>query len=148
LAAEMAGTPIDLASIGDAFDTLSQSYEMVIAEGAGGVLVPIDRERTMLDLMKMLQLPVVVAARPALGTLNHTLLTLHRLRAEGLKVLAVVLIESEPMEAGFIEEDNRKTLKEMAGAPVLGPIPFMTDLSPTSFGTTTRPVAEELIDQD
>ena len=57
-----------------------------IVEGAGGVLVPVNDSQTMADLMVLLGLPVIVAARTTLGTINHTLLTLEALRARALKI--------------------------------------------------------------
>lgn len=63
----------------------------LIVEGAGGVLVPLNRESLMKDLIKQLRLPVLVVARSTLGTINHTLLTLSALRAEAIPVIGVVL---------------------------------------------------------
>ena len=63
-----------------------------IVEGAGGVMVPLNERDLMLDLMRHLGLPVVVAARTALGTINHTLLTLAALRSAHLDIRGVVLI--------------------------------------------------------
>jgi dethiobiotin synthase len=63
-----------------------------VVEGAGGVLVPVNERETMLDLMTMLGLPVIVAARTTLGTINHTLLTLAALRTRGLTIEKVVLV--------------------------------------------------------
>jgi len=76
---------IDLRLIVRAFRRLSRSYERVVVEGAGGVLVPVGGRSTMIDLMRMLQLPVVLVARPSLGTLNHTLLSLGAIRGAGLE---------------------------------------------------------------
>ncbi|MBI9074407.1 MAG: dethiobiotin synthase [Desulfatibacillum sp.] len=63
----------------------------LIVEGAGGVMVPLNEKDLMLDLMKTLSLPVLLVARSALGTINHTLLTLDALRQQGLDVLGVVM---------------------------------------------------------
>jgi dethiobiotin synthase len=63
-----------------------------IVEGAGGALVPLNDRETMVDLMTALGLPVIVAARSTLGTINHTLMTLEVLRSRGLEVERVVMI--------------------------------------------------------
>ncbi|MGH9412502.1 MAG: dethiobiotin synthase [Terriglobales bacterium] len=68
----------------------------IVVEGAGGIMVPINDEATMLDLMVWLALPVVLVARTQLGTINHTLLSLEALRRRGLKVHALVL-NGEPV---------------------------------------------------
>ena len=132
LAAEMAGERIQIPMILKAADALSDRYDTLVIEGAGGIMVPLNREEMMLDLMVRLGAPVILATRPALGTLNHTLLSVARLREAGLPPLAAVVIESGPPEHDFIEEDNLKTLKEQCGIPVLGPIPYLEGLAPDS----------------
>jgi dethiobiotin synthetase len=72
----------------------------------------------MLDLMKALALPVVVAARPGLGTLNHTLLTLRALRQQELRVLGVVLVSTRPGRWRAIEQSNLETIRRMGKVPV------------------------------
>ena len=80
LAAEMAGTEISIAAITSCFKKLSEKHEYIVVEGAGGVMVPLSRRESMIDLMRALKLPVVLVARPGLGTLNHTLLSLNALK--------------------------------------------------------------------
>ena len=92
LAAEMAGTEIDIAEMVIAARTLASEYEFVIAEGAGGIMVPLNRRETTLDLMQALKLPILIAARPGLGTINHTLLTIRALRSDGLEIAGVVFV--------------------------------------------------------
>lgn len=128
LAAELAGTEIEIARIVSAAQELAAGYERLIVEGAGGVLVPINRWETLLDLMQALGLPVLLAARPGLGTLNHTLLSLRALKSAGISVAGVVLIAGEPGEPGFIEADNAATLEQLGGVAVLGTIPYCPQL--------------------
>ena len=128
LAAELAGVEIELAKIVQAAQELTATYDRLIIEGAGGILVPLNRNKTMLDLMKALGLPVLLAARPGLGTINHTLLSIRALREAGLDIAGVVLIESEEAEAGLIEEDNITTIEQFGNVPVLGTIPFCAQL--------------------
>src|SRR5207245_5983314 len=89
LAARWAGTEIDLGRI-NLHSSLQNDW--LIVEGAGGVLVPINHRQFILDLMVKLKLPVILAARSSLGTVNHTLLTLAALHAAELPVHGVVLI--------------------------------------------------------
>ncbi|WP_328774727.1 dethiobiotin synthase [Deinococcus aquaedulcis] len=91
----------------------------LIVEGAGGVLVPVNEQETMLDLMAALGAPVIVAARSALGTINHTLLTVGALRARGLRVHGVVLIgPPAPHNRGAIERHG--AVRVLADLPPLG----------------------------
>lgn len=119
LAARLAGVRISLKRIEEAYRRLSRSYEGIIVEGAGGILVPLNEKETMLDLMIRLNLPVLLVARAGLGTLNHTLLSLTFLRSAGLPVLGVVLNQVSPGRWGRIEADNRLTIERLGGVRVL-----------------------------
>ena len=89
-----------------------------IVEGAGGVMVPLNQKDLMLDLMRHFGLPVVVAARTTLGTINHTLLTLAALRGARLTVRGVVLIGKKNVE-------NRSAIETYGEVRVIGHIPVL-----------------------
>jgi dethiobiotin synthetase len=89
-----------------------------IVEGAGGVMAPLNERDLMLNLMSRLDLPVIVAARTALGTINHTLLTLTALREARLDVRGVVLIGWENIE-------NRRAIEHYGNVRVVGHIPIL-----------------------
>ncbi len=125
LAARLARRPIQLRRITAAFRRLAARHDFVVAEGAGGVLVPLDERRTMLDLMRALALPVLVVARPNLGTLNHTLLTLAALRAAGLKIAGVVVVSTKRGRRGRIERDNLASIARLGRVQVLGRLPYI-----------------------
>ncbi len=138
LAAAQANTVIEFSSIAESFRILSQRRECVLVEGAGGVMVPITGRLTMLDLMVKLGLPVVLVARPGLGTVNHTLLSLRELRRAGLPVSGVVLCQAQPGERGWIERDNHRTIERLGDVPVLGRLPYIReittgDMTPSKF---------------
>jgi dethiobiotin synthetase len=90
----------------------------LVVEGAGGVLVPINESQTMLDLMRHLAMPVVVASRSALGTINHTLLTVGALRGAGVEIRGVVMIGKE-------NGDNERAVERYGEVPIVGRIPFL-----------------------
>lgn len=143
LAAEKADVAISLDKIVDFFTRLSSRHDMVIVEGAGGIMVPIDRGMMMLDLMKSLDIPVVLATQPGLGTINHTLLSISELRRAGLSLAGVIICETKPPARDSIELDNRKTIEQLGKAPMLGVIPYVEDMdtlisSPDTFGEFCR----------
>ncbi len=146
LAAEMAGTEIDIAEMVIAARTLASDYEFVLAEGAGGIIVPLNRRETMLDLMQALKFPVLLAARPGLGTINHTLLSIRALRSDGLDIAGIVFVASTDQEFGFIEEDNGTTIEQFGKVPVLGTIPYCTQLagSNPNYNDLPLPVVAEI----
>ena len=117
LAAELAGAPIDPAALLDAVAGAAAGAEVAVVEGVGGLLVPIAPGYCVRDLARDLGLPVVIAARPGLGTINHTLLTLEAARAAGLEVAAVVLTPW-PADASAIERSNRATIERLGGVAV------------------------------
>jgi dethiobiotin synthase len=94
----------------------------LIVEGAGGVLVPVNEQEFMVDLMRQLRLPVLLAARSSLGTINHTLLSLGALALEGVEVAGVVLI-------GERNSDNREAIEEYGRVRVVGEIPRLAEIS-------------------
>jgi dethiobiotin synthetase len=115
LAAREAGVRIAL----DAFESPAPvANHPHIVEGAGGAMAPLNEQDLMLDLMRHLGLPVVVAARTTLGTINHTLLTLAALRGALLNVRGVVLIGAKNIE-------NRRAIEDYGKLRVIGHIPIL-----------------------
>jgi dethiobiotin synthetase len=121
LAAELAGERIDPAELIATVQRFAGDpgrRRILVVEGVGGLLVPIAGDYTVCDLAAALGLPLLVAARPGLGTINHTLLTLRAAAAAGLAVRAVVLTPW-PSEPDAIERSNRATLERLGGCEVL-----------------------------
>jgi dethiobiotin synthetase len=121
-AAEMAGEQIEpnelLAKARDAAD----HADALVCEGVGGLLVPLTTGYLIRDLALDLNLPLVIAARPALGTINHTLLTLEAARTAGVDVRGVVMT---PWERGELAESNRQTV-ELIGNVAVACLPPVT----------------------
>ncbi len=93
-----------------------QPNDPLIVEGAGGIAVPVNDSHSMLDVVRKLDMPVVVASRSALGTINHTVLTVNALRIAGADVRGVVMI-------GKKNKDNERSIERFAQTPVMGRIP-------------------------
>lgn len=91
VAAEREGRPIDLQVIFDGWNRLAESGRPIIVEGVGGLMCPITDAFWVIHLARMCRLPLVIVSRPDLGTINHTLLTLHAARSVGLTVAGVVV---------------------------------------------------------
>jgi dethiobiotin synthase len=103
----------------------------LIAEGAGGVLVPINDSQTMLDVMRHLAMPVVIASRSALGTINHTLLTVRALRDAGIEIRGVVMIGKE-------NRDNERAVEHYGEVPIAGRIPVLATIERNTLLNTFR----------
>jgi dethiobiotin synthetase len=117
LAQELAGAPLHPIELVDAAREAGAHGKPLVVEGVGGLLVPLTDDFTVRDLAVELGLPLVVAARPGLGTINHTLLTLEAARAAGLRVAAVVLTPW-PAQPGVVETSNRGTIARLGDVEV------------------------------
>jgi dethiobiotin synthetase len=124
-AAELANATIEPAQIVAAARAAGEERTL-IAEGVGGLLVPITPGYLVRDLAIDLALPLVVAARTGLGTINHTLLTVEAARVAGLTVAGIVMTPW-PTQPEAIESSNRATLERLAGVPVAGLPPTSRD---------------------
>lgn len=148
-AARVSGqAPLDLHATADRIRGLANDYDLVIVEGAGGLLVRYDARLTIADMATSLGAPLVVVASPNLGTLNHTALTLEALKARELK-LAGLVIGSWPREPDLACRSNVTDLCEAsesdlagamtAGCGMLDPVAFLAVaddcLSPTLGGS-------------
>ena len=120
-AAAAEGRTIELARIADAFALAAKDADLVIAEGAGGLLVPIAASFDMADLAARLDLPLVVAARAALGTINHTRLTLEAAAARGLRVLGVAISYTTAVHPPADQRNLELLLARL-------PVPFLGEL--------------------
>ena len=115
LAAELAGVTIEPAELVAA----ARRHDLLVCEGVGGLLVPITPGYLVRDLAVDLHLPVVIAARPGLGTINHTLLTVEAARAGGLAVAGVVMTPW-PGDPTAMQRSNRATVERLADVRVSG----------------------------
>jgi dethiobiotin synthase len=120
LASRVARRPIRLRRIRTAFHALSALADYTIVEGAGGVLAPISESRTMLDIMRLLGLPVVLVASPRLGTLNHTLLSAFAVGAADLALAAIVVNSRRRFPRDAVYRENIAFLRRR-----LSPIPVI-----------------------
>ncbi len=91
ISAKIDGIEISLDKIKEDYKNLAQECDIVITEGSGGLFVPVNENSLISDVIKKLNLPVIVVARPDLGTINHVLLTLNALRSLDIEILGVVI---------------------------------------------------------
>jgi len=130
------GKPVDLEAVFNAYERLSRKYEFMVVEGVGGILVPLlnrtdDKSGAyfVLDLIKDLKLDALVVARPLLGTINHTLLTVSRLLDEGISVAGVIVSHAAPSQGSAAEETNIQALNELCPVPVMAELPYLEEVS-------------------
>ncbi len=124
-AAEADGRAIDLSFISTAFSKLSARYDALIVEGIGGLMVPITKDYYAVDLAGELSLPLIVVARPGLGTINHVLLTVSCAMKAGLTVAGIVINYTQPPENSLAEQTNPGLLGQISPVPIIGIFPYL-----------------------
>ena len=116
-------------------------HEFTIVEGVGGLAVPLNNQKMVADLAVKLNLPLIIVSRPSLGTINHTLLTLHYARAYALNILGIIfngyekevpseihsIDEISPEDSQICERSNPFVINRFAKAPILGMVPRVSE---------------------
>jgi len=123
IAADRQGARIDIDHLLKIFNEISAAHDLMIVEGAGGLMVPLLPSYTYADFAKLLKIPLIVVAANRLGTINHLLLTLEHASCKALTTLGYVLndLVAEPSLAA---ETNRETLSTLTSAVCLGELSF------------------------
>lgn len=120
LAAKMEGVSIKVDKIIDSYKNLEKKYDYIIAEGSGGIVVPIiDNKYFIYDLIKDLNLPVVIVAGSGVGTINHTILTVNFAKEKGLDIKGIII---NGYTKKFYEDDNIETIKNITGLEIISVI--------------------------
>ena len=130
VAARLEGQEIDGQIILAAYQTMSRQCDLMVVEGAGGLMVPIAASYTMADLVYDLNIPLLLVVDSKLGAVNHTLLTLETAASRDLKVCGYVLNHASP-EADLASNTNAELLSRCTDIACLGNIPWSPDHDPT-----------------
>ena len=120
---------ISLDKIQEACTILEQRHDILLVEGIGGLLVPIDERHTVADLARRLRFPLLIVARASLGTINHTLLTVEAARNAGLDLIGVIL-NGRSARPTIAERTNPEVIRTLVKVPLLGVIPRLSPPSP------------------
>lgn len=123
-AAAMEGRKLNLSALVEHVISLEDYADFLVVEGAGGLMVPIQEDLMMIDLAERIGYPVLLVGRSRLGTLNHTLLSVHALRARNIKIAGIVLSCSFP-DLGPEEEFTPRDLARLAKGIPVALLPFM-----------------------
>ena len=137
LAAEKEDVAISPDVIKRAFLGLKGRFDILMVEGAGGIMVPVTRKVMLVDIVQDIGLPVLVVAASGLGTINHTLLTLEVLGQRHIPCIGVVL-NSQGLDPAFEEHpdivaDNARVIEEFSGVKVLGSLPRVEKFDEAAF---------------
>lgn len=115
------------------FKSLKRDHNFVIVEGAGGILVPIYKNFLIRDLIKLLDLPLIIVSRPSLGTINHTLLTIEAAKAKNIEILGIIISNYPEHTKDIAIKTAPKVITEIGGVEILGIIPHIQNFNSENF---------------
>jgi len=127
VAAQLENVTIDLDVVDRIYRTIQSAHDLVVIEGAGGVMVPIRKNFFYVDLIQRWNAPTLIVSRLGLGTINHTLLTVHLLKERGASILGEILNNTGGL-SDVAGRTNPDVLKEYLDVPVFGIFPHVKDL--------------------
>ncbi|UCH80420.1 MAG: dethiobiotin synthase [Nitrospiraceae bacterium] len=126
VAAEKEGIIVKKKVILNAYKKLSHNYELIIAEGAGGIMVPLYKRYLFLDLVSDLDIPLLIIAHPGLGTINHSLLTLNAARKRGIRIMGLIFNHVKKTITDISIKSNPEVIARIGKVPVIGIVPHIS----------------------
>jgi dethiobiotin synthetase len=135
--------PMDYEQIAAAYTWLCEKCDAVVVEGIGGAMVPLTETETVLDLAAEFDLPTLVVARPTLGTINHSLLTIRAVRDAGLPLAGVIINGYNALDADIAEETAPEVIAQIGQTTILAIVPYDEGAS-VEEGRLGRAVPEAL----
>ncbi len=125
VAASMEGVKIDLRKITAAFNVLKKKYEVLVVEGCGGLLVPIQDNFFVIDLIPILKTKTVLVSRSGLGAINHSLLSIEALKNRHIKPAGIIFNRLQSGNLSLPEKTNPEVVSKISKVPALGLFPYM-----------------------
>ena len=125
LAARKEGNPVEIAKVKDDFDAARNRHEFIFAEGSGGIICPIrydDQKIFLVDIMKTLDLPLVIVTTAALGSINACVLTVEFARSRGLDVRGLIVNRYGSSGNLEMEDDNIRMMQDLTGLEVIAKV--------------------------
>lgn len=122
------GKEIDLEWVRTAYRKLQHHYDYIIVEGIGGLLVPIKKNYLVANLIREIDLPIVIVSHVSLGAINHTLLTVDAALMRGLPIRGIIFNRAPLVNYSLAELTNPRVIHELTGVPVLGTLPEIDNL--------------------
>jgi dethiobiotin synthetase len=143
VAAQQEGIKVELEEVVQKWEKIRGQCDCFIVEGAGGISVPLGEKFLVSDVIQKTGLPLIIVARPDLGTINHTFLTVQYARSAGIKV-AGIIINGRTEKPDLAEKTNPAVIEQLTGVPVLGVTPRLKKVTKRNV----KEMVEECIDVD
>jgi len=142
-ATKITGQIVDISLILENFHRLQAKHDRMLVEGIGGLLVPLTVNYSVSDLIKDMNLPLIIVSRFSLGTINHTLLTVKAAQETGVEIAGIILNHSEDRPLNEIELGQASLIQELSNVPVLGECPFIDSISVEKFDSKLEKKIED-----
>ena len=142
-AARITGQTLDINLILENFHRLQAKHDQMLVEGIGGLLVPLTANYSVSDLIRDMNLPLIIVSRFSLGTINHTLLTVKAAQETGVEIAGIILNHSEDRSLNEIELGQASLIQELSNVPVLGECPFIDSISVEKFDSKLEKKIED-----
>ena len=133
MAAEILHKTVDMKVVSKRFSILKKKYDFALVEGIGGVMVPITRKISLLDVMKKMKLPTIIVSSPRLGSVNHTILTINACKVKNIPILGVIFNQM-PRNPSMIESITPNYIEKLTDTNTISVIPFMDDCNFKNVG--------------
>ena len=128
MAGKLEGKSVRLEEVVNHWENIKGKHDFFIVEGAGGISVPLGEDFLVSDLIKALKLPIVIVARPNLGTVNHIFLTVQYAKSLGLTIAGIV-INGKNEHPDLAEKTNPELIEKLCGVPIVGITPKLKEIS-------------------
>jgi len=142
-ATRITGQTVDISLILENFRRLQVKHDRMLVEGIGGLLVPLTVNYSVSDLIKDMNLPLIIVSRFSLETINHTLLTVKAAQETGVEIAGIILNHSEDRPLNEIELGQASLIQELSDVPVLGECPFIDSISVEKFDSKLEKKIED-----
>ena len=124
MAAEILNTSVDLKTVTKKFSFLNKKYDFTIVEGIGGIMVPITTKVSLQDIIRKMNLPIIIVSSPLLGSINHTILTIDACKEINVPIIGVIFNQM-PKHPDIVESLTPKYIEKLTGIETLSVIPSM-----------------------
>lgn len=146
VAAQRATQILHIDHITKAYKTLAQRHDLMLIEGVGGLLVPIQDHFSVADLIALLNVPIIIVSRAALGTINHTLLTIEAAQKRNLNILGVIYNAISDTTHDIAAQTSPEIITRLTQIPSLGTLPYdpQVDTDKGKLGNMSQHIAQHL----
>ncbi len=150
--------PVSLKKLFQSYEYLRKKYDFLVVEGAGGILVPVCLKEDAIiqtsqkaiyisDIIKALNIPLIIVSRATLGTINHTLLTVNYAINIGINVIGIIINFNNPPGVDISEKTNPDIIEELCPVPILAVLPYISNIDKENFDKAIKTSCQEMFDR-